>query len=91
MDFKTLSAAAAAFMLLSTLPQASAQEPNAPQNFAQPQIPCDAFVHNPNGSWSPTRRVTINGTSMSPGAVSFNRGVKFGGVDVADLLDTNCQ
>lgn len=63
---------------------------------AQPQIstvPCDAFQHNPDGSWSPLHRVTITGpngqVTMGPG-VAFRPGVAFMGIDMATVLNRQC-
>jgi len=58
-------------------------------------VPCDAFQKNPNGTWSPTRQVTItltNGGSISIGpGVSFGSGVQFAGIDLYSLLQQNCH
>ena len=54
---------------------------------------CSAFIHNPNGSWSPIRPITI-ATSMGriglgPG-ISFRRGFLFSGIDLAEQLEASC-
>ena len=60
----------------------------------EPSLPCDAFVRNENGCWSPTKRVEIriNGESISltPG-VTFCRGGLFNGLALAEQLDTQCM
>lgn len=59
----------------------------------QQQIPCDAFQKNPDGSWTCIKPVTISGPTgqiqIGPG-MTFNRGVQFMGVDLAELLDKYC-
>jgi hypothetical protein len=75
--------------------------PSAQAQFAQPlplapqsSVPCDAFHKNENGTWSPTRQVTItspNGSiSIGPG-VSFGSGVQFAGINLYVLLEQNCR
>jgi len=60
----------------------------------QQTIPCNAFQKNPDGSWSPTRQVTISGPNgqgtMNPG-VSFRPGVAFMGIDMATALEQQCR
>jgi hypothetical protein len=63
---------------------------NAPQEPAhQKGIPCDAFQHNPDGSWTPLKPVSLGGVHVGPG-VSLREGVKFGGVDFAAELNKQC-
>ncbi len=49
------------------------------------------FRRNPDGSWTVTAPVTVNGPngsiSLSPG-ISFRRGVAFQGLDIAAWLDS---
>src|SRR6516165_5136118 len=61
-----------------------------PQVFGQQQIPCDAFMRNPNGTWLATRQVTVNGVTMGAGAL-LRRGVSFNGYDLAVLLEERCR
>jgi hypothetical protein len=62
---------------------------------SQPQasLPCDAFVRNANGCWSPTRQVTINtgsgNGSISPG-MTFCTGTLFMGVNLPEMLNEQC-
>src|ERR1700687_1557861 len=62
---------------------------------SQPQasLPCDAFVRNANGCWSPTRQVTINTSngngSISPG-MTFCTGTLFMGVNLPEMLNQQC-
>jgi hypothetical protein len=65
---------------------ASAQNTMPPP---QKQITCADFARNPNGSWSPTHPININGVSMGTG-VSFTAGTSFGGLDIAAWLNANC-
>lgn len=64
-----------------------------PQSVLPSPFRCADFTHNSDGSWSPLRPVSIRsgGTTatLEPG-VSFNTGVTFGGVDVADELNRRC-
>lgn len=52
-------------------------------------IDCSAFVHNSDGSWSPTRTVSFRGVTMGAG-VRFNPGVQMGGIDPAAELNQHC-
>jgi len=58
-------------------------------------FPCDAFVQNPDGSWTPTRDVNIaipNGrdvVTVGP-AASFRPGVAIRGFDLAAALEQQC-
>ena len=61
-----------------------------PQVFGQQQIPCDAFMRNPNGTWLATRQVTIDGVTMGSGLL-LRRGVSFNGLDLAALLEQRCR
>ena len=60
------------------------------QVFGQQQIPCDAFMRNPNGTWLATRQVTIYGVTMGTGLL-LRHGVSFNGLDVAALLEERCR
>ena len=53
-------------------------------------LACTDFRRQPDGSWSPRRPVTIGGMTLTP-AMSFSRGVSFGGVDVGAALDAHCR
>jgi len=76
------------------LPGVEAQLTQPPLAPPQQSVPCDAFHKNDNGTWSPTRQVTItsqNGSiSLSPG-VSFGPGVQFAGINLYVLLEQNCR
>jgi hypothetical protein len=58
-------------------------------------FPCDAFVKNPDGSWTPTRDVNIalpnsrDVITVGP-AVSFHPGKSVRGLDLAALLVQQC-
>jgi hypothetical protein len=58
-------------------------------------FPCDAFVKNPDGSWTPTRDVNIalpsdrDVVTVGP-AVSFLPGKAIRGLDLAALLEQQC-
>jgi hypothetical protein len=60
--------------------------------FAQTERPltCRDFTHNSDGSWTPNVPVSVGGVTMGSG-VAFNRGVKFGGMDLAAELDEKCH
>jgi hypothetical protein len=49
-------------------------------------LPCDAFVRNANGCWSPTREVTINASTWNG---SVGPGTLFMGVNLPELLNSN--
>ena len=53
-------------------------------------LTCADFHRLANGSWTPRRPVAVGGVALTPG-VSFSRGVSFGGVDVAAVLDASCR
>jgi hypothetical protein len=63
---------------------------------SQPQasLPCDAFVRNANGCWSPTRQVTIKAStgngSISPG-MTFCTGTMFMGLNLPEMLNQQCR
>jgi hypothetical protein len=76
----------ACLMLPLIASEAIAQSP--PPSTSQ-QLACSAFRHNPNGSWSSLTSVTFNGAAIGSG-ITFNRGVSFGGVDLAAILDQQC-
>ena len=61
-----------------------------PQVFGQQQIPCDAFMRNPNGTWLTTRQVTVSEVTMGAGAL-LRRGISFNGLDLAALLEERCR
>lgn len=48
------------------------------------------FKRNPNGSWTPLKRVTIGGATIGPGA-SFSEGAVFSGVNLAALLNAAAE
>ena len=56
-------------------------------------MPCDAFVKNPDGSWSATRNAAIQGTGASltirAGSV-LRPGASIRGLDLATILDREC-
>ena len=51
---------------------------------------CANFRHNPDGSWSPRRPVTIAGVTIGR-RVSFGEAVSVSGVDLAATLDRRCR
>jgi hypothetical protein len=63
---------------------------------SQPQasLPCDGFVRNSNGCWSPTRQVRINASSgngsIGPG-MTFCTGTMFMGLNLAEMLNQQCS
>ena len=61
---------------------------------AQPSLPCDAFVRDANGCWSPTRQVTVNTSSgngsIGPG-MTFCTGTLFMGVNLPEMLNQQCR
>ena len=75
--------------LVSTIVTAASAQVSQPQA----SLPCDAFVRNANGCWSPTRQVTINTGSgngpISPG-MTFCTGTLFMGVNLPEMLNQQC-
>jgi len=57
---------------------------------AAQSLTCRNFVRNPNGSWSPVRKISIRKITIGPG-VQFTPGVYFGGIDLAALLNRRCR
>jgi hypothetical protein len=58
------------------------------------ELTCADFQHNPDGSWSPLKAMTItapNGQIQTGPGVSFTAGLPIMGVDVAETLDENCK
>ena len=57
------------------------------------EVPCDAFRKNPDGSWTYLKSVVIKGEhgeiTIGPN-MTFNKGVKFMGLDLAALLSQHC-
>lgn len=58
------------------------------------EVPCSAFRNNGDGSWTSIAIVTISSPGgghiqIGPG-MTFSRGVRFMGIDLAALLDANC-
>jgi len=58
-------------------------------------FPCDAFVKNPDGSWTPTRDVNIvmenGGDVLTVGpAATFQPGKEVRGFDMAAHLEQQC-
>jgi hypothetical protein len=45
-----------------------------------------SFLRNNDGTWSPLKTISVAGVRMEQG-MSFTRGVKFSGIDVAAFLD----
>ena len=59
------------------------------------EVPCDGFVRNADGSWTPTRDVNVptHGGVLTVGtAVSFKPGVSSPGLDfdLAEVLERQC-
>lgn len=51
---------------------------------------CEDFVHNPDGSWSPNKKVDVGtGVTISPGT-SFNETAVMSGIRVAAVLNAHC-
>jgi hypothetical protein len=50
-----------------------------------PKIPCDAWTHNPDGSWSQTGTITVEAASKVIKANTFPRGT-----DIAQTIDKKC-
>jgi len=74
------------FLICALLPAAAGAQ--------RQSLPCDAFVRNVNGCWSPTRQVTISNAGgenvlVSPG-VTFCQGVSFLGLNLAEMLHKQC-
>ncbi|HXW40054.1 MAG TPA: HdeA/HdeB family chaperone [Xanthobacteraceae bacterium] len=64
----------------------------APAQAQDEEIPCDAFVKNPDGSWSATRAVFLLGPNFSVRAGGvFRHGEKFKDYDLAAKLDDVCR
>jgi hypothetical protein len=59
----------------------------------QLSLPCDAFVRNANGCWSPTRQVRIDAStgtgSIAPG-MTFCTGTMFMGINLPEMLTQQC-
>ena len=57
-------------------------------------VPSDAFISNPDGSWSSIRYATLPGLigiiEIRPGMV-FRKGEEYLGIDVAALLDEHSR
>lgn len=77
--------------------QAAAETASPPQGPGpvSATFPCDAFVKNPDGSWTPTRDVNIampnGGDVLTVGpAASFRPGAAVRGFDLAALLEQQC-
>jgi hypothetical protein len=87
-----------AIIVLSLASFQSAAETAPPAEGPAPlskTFPCDAFVKNPDGSWTPTRDVNIvmpnGGDVLTVGsAASFHPGKEIRGLDVAALLERQC-
>ena len=92
-DYRYLAA-----VVLSLVAFQSAAETAPPTEGPAPlskTFPCDAFVKNPDGSWTPTRDVNIvmpnGGDVLTVGStVSFHPGKAVRGLDVAALLEQQC-
>jgi hypothetical protein len=87
-----------ATVVLSFVTFQSAAQTDPPAQGPEPlsaRFPCDAFVKNPDGSWTPTRDVNIalpdSREVLTVGtAVSFHPGKTIRGVDLAALLEKQC-
>jgi len=67
------------------------------------EVECDAFKHNPNGSWTAIRQsvITIGSDQLELGGMTFDKqGITRGAVtfhvfvgpnDLADVLDRTCK
>lgn len=49
------------------------------------QIPCDAWTHNANGSWTQTGTITVEAATMVVKNNTFA-----GGTDIAQTIDKKC-
>ncbi len=48
------------------------------------QLPCDAWTHNANGSWTQTGTITVEASTM------IIKGNTFTGGDIAAAIDKKC-
>lgn len=68
---------------------AQAQQPTG-----QMEVDCSRFTHNPDGSWSVNQPLELfsdgGRVRISPGP-PFKRGMSFGGLDIAAMLDRQCR
>ena len=53
-------------------------------------LACADFRRQPDGTWTPRRPVVVGGMTVTP-VMSFSRGVSFGGVDPAAVLEARCR
>ena len=71
-----------------------ASSARAQQPTGQMELDCSRFSRNPDGSWSvnqPLELFSDNGrVRISPGP-PFKRGMSFGGLDIAKMLDRQCR
>jgi hypothetical protein len=72
-----------------------AQTGSVPQTATTDALPCNAFQHNMDGSWTPLVPLTVtssNGTTIqvSPNMMPFRAGVLMVGIDFGALLDQQC-
>ncbi|MGA8172543.1 MAG: hypothetical protein WB816_17170 [Methylocystis sp.] len=86
------------FAIISILaaPSALAERRATPPPRNETGISCRDFRRNPDGSWSPIRRVTIVGPhgpfSVTPGQIFWIQlqGTTNYGVNIAEILDDQC-
>ncbi len=66
----------------------------AQQPTGQGGLDCSRFTHNPDGSWSVNQPLELfsdqGRVRISPGP-PFKRGMSFGGLDIAEMLDQQCR
>jgi hypothetical protein len=87
--------AAVALLLVASQSTAETVSPDQGPAPLSASFPCDAFVKNPDGSWTPTRVVNIvmpnGGEVLTVGpAASFHPGRTIRGLDVAAFLEQQC-
>jgi hypothetical protein len=66
----------------------------AQQPTGQGGLDCSRFTHNPDGSWSVNQPLELfsdqGRVRIAPGP-PFKRGMSFGGLDIAEMLDQQCR
>ena len=91
---RALVASLSLFVAVAVVPASAQDKPvKLPQTAPPSPTPvpphCSDFRLNPDGTWSPVRRVTVGDVTLSDKA-AFVPGTVVGGVDLARLLDQQC-